>query len=75
MSVQFQETNYEVITDDTGQYVCTVFEATCHGVTIRYSTIDPQLDLWASPIWTMREKGVALVDAHGNMVANKRRDR
>ena len=46
-----------------------------HGVQVSYVSLDPTAEFWVSPIWTMREKGVALVDSSGQMVANNRRDR
>lgn len=46
-----------------------------HGVEVQFETFDYDAEFWVSPIWTMREKGVALVDSHGTMVKNERRDR
>jgi hypothetical protein len=52
-----------------------VFRGSAHGLSIEYRTEDPDVELWVSPIFTMREKGVALVNNEGTMVANVRRDR
>lgn len=49
--------------------------AEAHGVRLEYVSYDPDAEYWVSPIWTMREKGVALVDKSGAMVKNVRRDR
>jgi hypothetical protein len=52
-----------------------VWSGEAHGVKVAYLTYDLDAEFWVSPIWTMREKGVALVDKNGNMVKNERRDR
>lgn len=72
---ELQYADYEVFEDGAGEYVATVFYAEAHGVRVSYRVEDPDLDLWISPIWTMREKGVALVDSSGQMVKCERRDR
>ena len=52
-----------------------VWTATAFDVTVSVTTNDQDLTLYAQPIHTMREVGVALVDESGNMQANRRRDR
>jgi hypothetical protein len=52
-----------------------VWHGEAHGVKVSLTTEDLWAEYWVSPIWTMREKGVALVDKNGNMVKNERRDR
>lgn len=58
-----------------GCVVTRVWYGEAHGVEITYRTQDLDATFWVSPIWTMREKGVALVNSHGIMVKNERRDR
>lgn len=52
-----------------------VWYAEANGVSLIYHTEDLIAEFWVSPIWTMREKGVALVDSSGTMVKNERSDR
>lgn len=49
--------------------------ATAYGVSVTYTTSDLELVLYADPISTMREVGIALVDETRTMRANQRRDR
>lgn len=44
-------------------------------LTVDLVTEDQGLTLWADPINTMREVGIALVDHTGTMRSNTRRDR
>jgi hypothetical protein len=46
-----------------------------HGVRAYFTSADETLEIFISPIFTMREKGVALVDQTGTMRVNRRRDR
>lgn len=55
-----------------GQYL---WRGEAHGEVANFVTNDPDLKLYVSPIFTMREKGVALVDENGYMRVNRRRDR
>lgn len=61
------------ITDDGVTYA--IWTAEAHGVRIGYETFDVDALFYVSPIWNMRQKGVSLVDQHGVMVKNERRDR
>lgn len=49
-----------------------IWHAEANGVHISYQTLDLDEEFWVSPIWTMRERGVALVDSSGTMVKNER---
>jgi hypothetical protein len=51
------------------------WSATAYGVTVTFTTTDPDLTLYASPIYNMRQVGIALVDETGTMRVNNRRDR
>jgi len=55
--------------------VYTVWTAEAHGIAVCYISYDPEAEYWVSPIWNMRQKGVALVDSGGNMVKHERKDR
>jgi hypothetical protein len=52
-----------------------VWAGEAHGVAIIHVSYDLDAEFWVSPIWTMSQKGVALVDKAGHMVKNERRDR
>lgn len=58
-----------------GRLIRKVWHGEAHGVTVSYQTLDLEAEFWVSPIWNMRQKGVALVDSSGRMVKNERRDR
>lgn len=58
-----------------GDIIRRTWSATAHGVTVYHTTEDLDLTLYASPIYNMREVGIALVDETGTMRVNKRRDR
>lgn len=57
---------------ENGEYV---WRGEAHGEVAFFTTNDPDLKLYVSPIFTMREKGVALVDENGFMRVNRRSDR
>lgn len=52
-----------------------IWHGEAHGVHVSYRTLDLEAEFWVSPIWNMRQKGVALVDLSGQMVKHERRDR
>jgi hypothetical protein len=52
-----------------------VWTGEAHGCVAQFLTYDTEAEFFVSPIWNMRQKGVALVDEHGTMVANERTDR
>lgn len=52
-----------------------VWTGEAHGCVATFTTYDTEAEFFVSPIWNMRQKGVALVDEHGTMVANERSDR
>lgn len=58
-----------------GEVIQHVWHARSHGVEVIYKTADIEARYWVSPIWNMREKGVALIDSSGQMVKCERRDR
>jgi hypothetical protein len=58
-----------------GQVTMHVWHAEAHGVHVSYQTADLTEKFWVSPIRTMREKGVALIDSSGQMVKHERKDR
>lgn len=52
-----------------------IWHGRAYGEYVRFQTPDLEARYWVSTILTMREQGVALVDATGQMVAHSRRDR
>lgn len=73
--MQLEQANYMNYGDGHGKIIKTVWSATAYGVVVTLTTTDPDLTLYASPIYNMREVGIALVDETGTMRVNKRRDR
>ena len=67
-----EQAEYDYIWEDGG---CHVWTGEAHGVKVVHHTTDDTAFYWVSPIWTMRQKGVALVDLTGQMVKQERRDR
>lgn len=61
-----------VFNPETEEYT---WSGVAHGVRAEFSSVDGSLQLFVSPIYTMREQGVALVDQSGTMRVNVRRDR
>jgi hypothetical protein len=58
-----------------GEHPYVVWTGEAHGIAVAYLCYDLEAEFWVSPIWNMRQKGVALVDKTGAMVKNERRDR
>jgi len=58
-----------------GTVIRKTWHAEAHGVELVFTTPDLDSEYWVSPIKTMREKGVALIDSSGQMIVNERRDR
>lgn len=58
-----------------GSVTMHIWQAEAYGVRISYQTLDLDAKFWVSPILTMRQEGVALVDCTGQMVKNERRSR
>jgi hypothetical protein len=58
-----------------GDNVVAHWSGQSHGVTVEYETTNVEATFYVSPIWNMREKGVALVDETGQMVVNRRENR
>lgn len=52
-----------------------IWHAEAHGMRVSFQTFDLIAEFWVSPIWNMREKGVALIDSGGHMVKCERSDR
>jgi hypothetical protein len=67
-----EQAEHDYVWEDGG---CHVWKGEAHGVTVVHYTTDDTAVYWVSPIWTMREKGVALVDLTGQMVKQERKDR
>jgi hypothetical protein len=61
--------------DDFCSYAYVRWSGEAHGVIVFHYTEDLTAKFWVSPIWNMRQKGVALVDSSGRMVKNERKDR
>lgn len=73
---ELEEADYDDVTTNYGEtFVRRSFHAVAHDVVVSYITADPTMRLWVSPILTMREKGVALVDESGQMIVHRRVDR
>lgn len=66
------DVTYVQMNDNVGM---NVWSAEAWGVAISYQELDLTAKYWVSPIWNMRQRGVALVDASGQMVKCERRDR
>jgi hypothetical protein len=56
-----------------GQVSMNIWHAEANDCHVSYQTLDLEAEYWVSPILTMREQGVALIDNSGQMVKNSRR--
>jgi hypothetical protein len=71
---QLAEAEWSEVRSNGVEYM-RIWYAEAHGVELTHHERDLEAQYWVSPIWNMREKGVALIDSSGQMVKCERRDR